>query len=357
MIIIPREKPAAQDLNSYYIKIDKLLEHYQGALGTGGVYFKSPISEAVVFFDEANLLNGYYKDRKEELNGAAALNKIIETASKNNYSVAVYYILPERVYYWANLSNAEPLYSDLTSEFTDLEALIKKMESEKITGYIEVKLNQDAGGGFLFIYNGEVIGGASARGEGELDRSVEYRDDLIKRCRAVGGVFNVKKIQLSKIIPLPKPGEGTSKSSPKPAPPPAAVPSKVENRTPLKSAPPSQKDPRRILAMLSDLLVLLEQVVRSNKRIKTDFETLLNKQFVEKVDRYDFLDPFAGEFRYASGKVTFTGKAGSKELVNAIVACVNDMAAGLGMTAVFRKYLANWRKNYTDEIIDFNIEI
>ena len=161
MIIIPREKPAVQDLNSYYIKIDKLLEHYQGALGTGGVYFKSPISEAVVFFDETNILNGYYKERKEEFKGGPALAKIMETASKNNYAVAVYYILPERVYYWANLSNAEPLYSDLTSEFTDLEGLIKKMEGEKITGYIEVKLNQNAGGGFLFIYNGEIIGGAS----------------------------------------------------------------------------------------------------------------------------------------------------------------------------------------------------
>jgi hypothetical protein len=354
MIILPREKPAIQDLNSYYLKIDKLLEHYQGALGTGGVYFKSPTSEAVVFFDEANLLNGYYKDRKEEFKGGAALNKITETASKNNYAVTVYYILPERVYYWANLSNAEPLYSDLTSEFTDLEGLVKKMESEKITGYIEVKLNQNAGGGFLFIYNGEIIGGASARGEGELDRSVEYRDDLIKRCRDVGGVFNVKKIQLSKISTLSKPAEAKAKPIAKPTAPVSAVPRKPSPKTPV-SPPP--KDPRRVMAMLSDLLTLLEQVVRSNKRIKADFETLLNKEFVDKVDRYDFLDPFAGEFRYANGKVTFTGRAAPGELARAIVACVNDMTAGLGMTAVFRKYLATWRKNYTDEIIDFNIEI
>jgi len=253
MIIIPREKPAIQDLNSYYIKIDKLLEHYQGALGTGGVYFKSPISEAVVFFDEANILNGYYKGRKEEFKGGAALTKIMETASQNNYSVTVYYILLERVYYWANLSSAEPLYSDLTSEFTDLEGLIKKMESEKITGYIEVKLNQNAGGGFLFIYNGEVIGGASARGEGELDRSTGYRDDLIKRSRVSGGIFNVKKIQLSKISALSKPADVKSKPVVKSA----ALPTPVPHRMSSKASPP-RKDSRRVLAMLSDLLVLLE---------------------------------------------------------------------------------------------------
>ena len=352
MIIIPREKPAVQDLNSYYLKIDKLLEHYQGDLGTGGVYFKSPVSEGVVFFDEDNLLNAYYKDKKLELKGGAALRQINNTASKNNYSVTVYYILPERVYYWANLSYAEPLYSDLSSEFTDLEALIQKMENEKVTGYIDVKLNQDAGGGLLFIYNGEIIGGASAKGDGELDRSVEYRDDLIKRCRESGGIFNVKKIQLSKISALSKKPE---------APPAPKADARPVKPAPVKSAPKpkpkSAMDPHRILAMLQDLLMLSEKLVKSNKRIKMDFETLLNKQFVEKVNRYEFLDPFAGEFRYSNGKVSFSGRASQRELATAIVECVNDMAASLGMTAMFVKHLAHWKKDYMDEIIDFNIEV
>ena len=352
MIIIPREKPAVQDLNSYYLKIDKLLEHYQGDLGTGGVYFKSPVSEGVVFFDEDNLLNAYYKDKKLELKGGAALRQINNTASKNNYSVTVYYILPERVYYWANLSYAEPLYSDLSSEFTDLEALIQKMENEKVTGYIDVKLNQDAGGGLLFIYNGEIIGGASAKGDGELDRSVEYRDDLIKRCRESGGIFNVKKIQLSKISALSKKPE---------APPAPKADARPVKPTSVKSAPkPKPKpavDPHRVLAMLQDLLMLSEKLVKSNKRIKMDFETLLNKQFVEKVNRYEFLDPFAGEFRYSNGKVSFSGRASQRELATAIVECVNDMAASVGMTAMFVKHLAPWKKDYMDEIIDFNIEV
>lgn len=349
MIIIPREKPAVQDLNSYYLKIDKLVEHYQGALGTGGVYFKSRVGEGVVFFDEDNLLNGYYKDKKEELKGRAALTKINQTASKNNYSVTVYYILPERVYYWANLSNAEQLYSDLSSEFTDLESLIKKMENEKLTGYIDVKLNQNSGGGLLFIYNGEVIGGASAQGEGDLDRSVGYRDDLIKRCRDVGGIFNVKKIHLSKISTL------AAKPEVKPARPVAAAPKPAPAQPKPKLRP--KQDFRHVLRMLQDLLVLSENMVRANKRIKADFETLLNKQFVEKVDQYDFLDPFAAEFRYSNGKVSFNGNASAKELVAAIVECVKDMASSLGMAAVLRKHLVAWQKNYIDEIIDFNIEV
>jgi len=73
----------------------------------------------VVFFDEANLLNGYYKDKRHELKASAALAKIMEAATTDNFAVSVYYILPERVYYWANLSNAERLYHDLSSEFIE----------------------------------------------------------------------------------------------------------------------------------------------------------------------------------------------------------------------------------------------
>jgi hypothetical protein len=345
MIILPREKPAIQDLNSYYLKIDKLLEHYQGALGTGGVYFKSPTSEAVVFFDEANLLNGYYKDKKQELKESAALSKIIEAATTDNFAVSVYYILPERVYYWANLSNAQKLYRDLSSEFTDLEGLIKKMESERLTGFIDIKLNKNKGGGLLFVYNGEVIGGSSAKGDGELDRSAAYRDDLIARSREFGGMFNVSKLELSKIMPMPKPvAKQPPKTDTQPSAPPKKAPAKISNT-------------HQVLMLLQDLLVLMESLVKANKRIKIDFETLLNKQFVDKVDQYDFLDPFAAEFRYTGGKVIFSGKASERELVASIVDCVLDMAAQLHMTDVFKKYIAPWKKKYTNELIDFNIEI
>ena len=109
--------------------------------------------------------------------------------------------------------------------------------------------------------------------------------------------------------------------------------------------------------MLQGLLALLEKVIKANKRIKVDFETLLNKKFVDKVDQYDFLDPFSAEFRYINGEVIFTGKASQEELVKAIVECVKEIAGSLGITNSFIKYLSPWKKRYTDLLVDFNIEI
>jgi hypothetical protein len=379
MIIIPREEPVVQNLNSYFLKIESMVEHYQGEIGTGGIYFKSSVAEAVIFFDEDNLLNSHYQDKKERLAGTAALTKIIATSSINNFSVSVYQIKPERVYFWANLADAEPLYGNLDSEFTDLAALIQKLEGEKLTGYIDVKLNQDAGGGLVFFFNGEVIGGSSAKGEGHLDRSAAYRDDMIARSRKVGGIFNVNRIQLNNISSMQMPAQ-----TPKPVTPekndPAAGAAKAyryTGKTPLpkpvkqatgptgSTSPPQQSvsptpaavDSKRILEMLQMLLSLLERVVKSNRKLKVDFETYLNKTFMEKADKYEFLDPFAGEFRYTNGQIFFSGKAGYEELVRAIIECVKEIVVSLGIIGIFGKYLESWRKGFSNEIMDFDIEI
>jgi len=345
MIIIPREKPAIENLNSYYLNIEKLIEHYQGDLGAGVVYFKSPIAEGVLFFDEATLVNGHYEDKKEKLDGQTAINRIVELSGLNNFSVSVFRVIPERLYFWANLSNSKVLYSDLASDFTDLEALIKKMESEKLNGYIDVLLNGDRAGGLLFFFNGEIIGGSSIDAGGDLDRSDAYREDLIRRSREFGGKFNVRKIFLDAAKTLSTPFQKTQVSRPEKVQTPPAAP---------KS---SRTNMGRVIEMLQGLLGTMDHLVRSNRKIRADFETLLNKKFVEKVDKYEFLDPFAAEFRYSGGKISFSGKAAHPVLVNAITECIMEIATGLGMLNQLHKQLDPWRKGFADEVIEFDIRL
>ncbi len=345
MIIIPREKPAIESLNSYYLNIKKLIEHYQGDLGAGVVHFTSPVAEAVLFFDEANLVNGHYEDKKQTIDGQAAIDRVMDLAGKNNFSVSVFRVIPERIYFWANLSNSKVLYSDLSSEFTDLEALIKKMEAERFTGYIDVQLTEEKAGGLLFFFNGEVIGGSSAAADGEINRSDAYREDLIKRSRQSGGKFSVHKIFMDATNNVSVPArKKTAPQIPKPA-----APAKTSSKTPMDSA--------RVVEMLRVLLVTMEQVVRGNKKIRVDFETLLNKKFVEKADQYEFLDPFAAEFRYSGGKITYTGNSSQKVLVEAIVECTAEIASALGIMNELRLQLNPWRNGFADEVIGFDIRL
>ncbi len=57
MIIIPKYKATVDKLNSYYIDIKKLLEHYQGELGTGVIHLKSTAAEAAIYFDKDEILS------------------------------------------------------------------------------------------------------------------------------------------------------------------------------------------------------------------------------------------------------------------------------------------------------------
>ena len=156
MVIIPREKPVIENLNIYYLDIKKLFEHFQGEIGSGGVFFKSHSAEGAIFFDEDELLNGYFQEKDTILTGNTAIDQLIQAGSKHNYTVSIYRISQEEVYFWASLPSAEKIYKDLSTDFTDLSGLIKKMRSEKLTGYIDVLIGNGKESGLIFISNGEI---------------------------------------------------------------------------------------------------------------------------------------------------------------------------------------------------------
>ena len=36
MVVIPKQQPVLENLNIYYLDVRKLLEHFQGEIGSGG---------------------------------------------------------------------------------------------------------------------------------------------------------------------------------------------------------------------------------------------------------------------------------------------------------------------------------
>jgi hypothetical protein len=346
MIIIPREKPVIENLNSYYLNINKLVEHYQGELGAGVVYFKSSSMECVLFFDEYQVVNGCCEKKSKKLVGPEAIERTLKMASRNNFFVSVFWIPPDQLHFWANLSDSKIIYSDLATEFTDLEGLIRKMEGEKLTGYIDVHLNGDYKGGLLFFFNGEIIGGLAAEDAISIDRSIMYRDELIARSREFGGKFNVSRIFLDGGKRKNEPSEAVSVSRPKKTKPPQPV-----------AVSEKATDSGNVLEMLESLLNTMDRVVRSDRKNRYDLETLLNRKFVEKVDKYDFLDPFAAEFRYSGGSISYSGDAGDEALVQAIAECVTEIAGNLGISPDLRSELHSWRKEFANEVITYDLRL
>ncbi|CAB1063287.1 hypothetical protein D1BOALGB6SA_8070 [Olavius sp. associated proteobacterium Delta 1] len=327
MIIIPREKPIIVNLNIYYLNVKKLLEHYQGEVGCGGIYFKSHAAEGVIFFDKDELLNAIYREKDTELTGADAVDRLINAGGQYNFSVHVYQISMDEVYFWSSIPSAEKIYKDLSTEFTDLEGLIRKMSSEKLTGYIDVAIGNAQEKGLIFIINGKIMGGAFTWDNGEPGPTRKNQELLIKKTKKHGGSFNVCRIPLSKM--------------------------KVDGEARGSSVKPS----KNTLLMMEELLRIFEKTVSARKKVKADFNKILKKKFVENAEKYAFLDPFAAEFEYTDRRVKFSGTATDQELINGITNTLRQLAQELGLVPQFLVNTETWSEKYSNQLENFNIKL
>ncbi|MGD8992249.1 MAG: hypothetical protein PVI00_12415 [Desulfobacterales bacterium] len=328
MVVIPSQQPVLENLNAYYLNIRKLLEHCQGEIGSGAIHFKSHAAEGVLFFDQDQLLSGFLQEKKNTLAGHEAIERLLEAGKSYNFIVTVFQIDPEEVYYWAGIHTAEKIYKDLSTEFTDLEGLIKKMGSEKLTGYIDISIGSGEQKGLIFLINGKMRGGSCSEGNGMSSPSSDHQKRLVQKTKEQGGTFNVNRVALNN---LPADSILTGKGQ----------------------APSAET----AIVMMEALLEIFETVVRDHARKKTDFQKLLKQNLVANADRFAFLDPFAGEFEYTRQRITFSGHASDRELVQGVCAVVKKMARDLGLFSALLAKLELWSEKYADELVYYDVNL
>ena len=325
MIVLPKEKPIIKNLNTYYLNLRRLFEHYQGEIGSGGVFFKSAAAEGVIFFDKDELLNGYFRDKNSEITGHNAIERLLGSKSNYNFTIDIYRIAHEEVYFWASLPSAHRIYQDLSTEFTDLEKLIIKLGSENHTGYIDVSIDNGNQGGLIFMSNGKIIGGSFSWGQDESIPSEKNVKILINKTKESGGIFQVSRIQSKNQQTVDE-----------------------AKKIPYKISPD-------IIKMLEEYLSIFNMALSSKKHLAVDFSKALRRKFVEKAEKYTFLDPFAAEFEYSEGQITFTGETGVQDLVQGVVESVQELAEELGLRLELKEYITPWLKKYKNKLSGLDI--
>ncbi len=330
MIIFPKENPVVEHLNSYFLDIPRFIEHYQGEVGTGCAGMSSAAAEAAVFFNKDDLVSVILERRDNGGSRMIGLDEISEIARIENFSVNLYGLEEVFIDYWANLPNAAVVYKNLSTDFTNLEKLIAKMQAERLTGYIDVILNADSGHGRIFFCSGKCLGASHSWEGWRLNTTGNLWYTLTSRASETGAAFNVLR------LPLEKAG-------------PAAAPS--------SAGAADGNGRRRTMEMLETLLRWLEDVVAADNRIKGDFRVLLKKKFVEKAEHFPFLDPFAAEFEYRDQRIECHRDVRDGELLAGVTESVRELAAELGIGPVFHKALYPWREKYADVIRRFRIQL
>lgn len=324
MVIIPKDRPLIQNLNSYYLHVLRMLEHYQGEVGSGAIHFKSSSAEGVIFFDREEFLDGICENKEEKLTGKGAIEFLTGSSSDVNYVISVYGMEPDQVYFWSSIPTARRIYEDLSTDFTDLDGLMRKMTAEKLTGYIEVCLDKDMGDAQIFYHNGQIVGASYSWDRGELTNSKQSLSTLVEKSKQSVGKFHVSRISMA------KGKEGATEQT--------------------RDKPSSE-----VITAVEELLGLFERMVTSSKSSKQDFCTLLKKQFLAQAETYEFLDPFSGEFRYSNRKVQFKGKASDEQLIRAVLASVRGLAEDLRLGAEFQAKSVGWFQKYQSKLSSLGI--
>ncbi len=175
----------------------------------------------------------------------------------------------------ASVVKSVPVFENLSTEFTSLEALITKLQKEDHTGYIVVNFEGNQQTGYIFLLAGRVIETLlTARGEEISGTKVLTR--ILEITAAGSATFSVYK---------------------------AAVEDALSESETIKVS----YDLPQLLevwgAVINAVETAADGLLGAGEFLNTFKDTLC-----VKADDYPFLDPFAAKFQYKDGLVIFSGE-------------------------------------------------
>lgn len=328
-MIIPKEKPYMDGLNSYYLDTDKFIEHLQGEIGTGCVYFKSSTREILVYFDEMDIISGVIQESGKRAQVAQTLQPVFQALKERNYLVKVFHLDPHAIFYWAQLPPFKRAKAQLDSSEISLAELVARLEQKKASCFVEVTFTGANMSCILFFHDGNFTGGSYSWGAGGLNPSKHEFEGFIKTTKEKSAVFAIGHFtedRSTQIIEEKKEGKQTPELA-------------VEDQVFITNLP----------TILEEFLSIYINIAK--KKAHVDPFSLMQQRIVVRADDYPFMDPFKPPFDYTNGVFIFTGTdhAFGENTARAIIECAWDVIIELRLEKKFRNALSKWNYKKTLE--------
>lgn len=289
-MILPKEKSIYENLNTSFTNFEELLADLKTNHFTGFMRIVYWDYEGILFFDSGSIINALEETEGNRKIEQEAINNLLTKVKEKNGTISVYSLSSDLVTMLAGTVKSEIVYKDLSSDFTNLKKLLEKLNDAQHTGYIEILTGDGKHIATIFIQAGEPIESVLST-ENEVIVTAGIQTQLFEHIQSEGAIFNVYKA-----------GIGTHNGS---------------------------------LATGADILPLLDfwgQVIAIIERKLTPdtFNQVFKETLIAKANNYPFLDPFAEEFDYANGKISFEGNiaenfsAGLGEVIREMLLKLND---------------------------------
>jgi hypothetical protein len=273
-VILPRGHAAYENLSTSFTKFSELLEELKANSFTGYVEVNFWEYDGVVFMDSGTIMTAVEETQGGRITGQRAVSSILSQAEEKNGSVSVYGLSAEMVTLLIGSLNSEVVHKNLNTEFSNLEQLMINLRDEGLTGTIEVAVRGGKGNAIVFMRSGEIVESVLSA-SGEVVSGTRVLPHILDMARNLGATFSVYRASLEDAF--------------------------SETAQMMVGLELSQ-----VLEVWQDVVGTIESVV-DDRLGEGSFLRLFKDALIEKADDYPFVDPFAREFEYAGGQITYTG--------------------------------------------------
>ncbi len=270
---LPRGILVHENLNTAYTNFDQLLEDLIRNQFSGYVALSSWKYSGIILMDSGNLVSAVEELEGVRRTGPATLERVRARAKEKDVMVNVHGLDRKLVALVAGTTQSTPLYEKLSTDLTGLDRLISSLQKEKLTGHVEIEL-QDQSSGIIFLENGASIA-AFYSVNGTTTVGVSAQENLEQASRN-GAIFNVYRAD-----PANSNREGFVKPE--------------------------------LIEAWQTILVLMEDAV-DKATAPGNFRIAFKQGCLDHVDEFPFLDPFAGRFTFKDGSIHMYGRVSDAQL-------------------------------------------
>ncbi|TYT75398.1 hypothetical protein [Desulfobotulus mexicanus] len=318
--LFPNDTALVTGMNSYYISLKRLIEHYQGEAGCGCLHFRSTSAEALLFFDEKKIMDSVFSDGNGRSTGPAAVELLKASIAVQKYRVSVYGIDAKALEYWISMIHAIPMSKPVSLRFDKLiDVLDKENESRPDTGYFRIKGDKKRQIGWVFFQNKRIYG-FRLPGDRAPWLGPEDLPDFMEKFKG--------SLKIEVLL-----GEVKKK----------------------KESQPQTTESNKTLALLEELVRHTENIVHGMKRNKTDFQILFRKMCIKWADIYYFLDPFAAELSYKDQSLFFESNAGNRELIEGVTRVLFEIMKESNVEKQYHSVFHDWQEKYREYLATLEV--
>lgn len=165
-MFLPEGTTRYKPINIELVNVDKLVLSLEQDRFTGFLEFDTGDSQVVILFERGEVLRSFKVE-----DGTPALQSADVLKELHSGEVRGVVLPPEVVEMMARLLLCTPLHYNLSSSFTDFKTLLKNLEANQFTGFVEVEteggvhyiaIEQGGPRSALYFSSGQLVKGAPA---------------------------------------------------------------------------------------------------------------------------------------------------------------------------------------------------